>query len=62
MDLPDSNSIAGLASLVTSLLMVPAIKSLNKIAGKHGEKLEEHDSRIGELELVKRKARKRRRW
>ena len=53
MDLPDSNGLAGLAALVNSLLMAPAVMSLRKLARRHDEKIEEHDERLENLEDAK---------
>lgn len=59
MDLPESNTIAGVASLVTSLLMAPAVKALHRIARQHGERLDDHDERIEDLESPKPRRRRR---
>lgn len=50
MDASTANGIAGIASLVTSLLMAPTILALRRIATRHDEKLDSHDERISKLE------------
>lgn len=51
---PDvANGLAGLASLVTSLLLVPTLISLRKIASKHEERLDGHDRDISALKATK---------
>lgn len=62
MDLPDSGHVTGLAQLISSLMIAPAVMALRKIVKRHEDTLENHDERISDLELLKRKARKRRRW
>lgn len=50
MDPEIANGMAGIASLVTSLLMVPTILSLRKIATRHDNQIDEHGKRITALE------------
>lgn len=53
MDLNVVNGIAGIAALVNSLLMVPSVMALRRIANSH-------ESRITKLETVKVKRKRRR--
>ena len=42
--------IAGLAALVNSLVLVPSVMALRKIAKAHEDRHESHDQRITALE------------
>lgn len=52
MDAETANGLAGIASLVTSVLLVPTILSLRKIASKHEERIDGHDRDIAELKTT----------
>lgn len=53
MDAETANGLAGIASLVTSVLLVPTILSLKKLASKHDTQLDEHGARLAKLERTK---------
>ncbi len=50
-----ANDLAGIASLVTSVLLVPTIMSLRKIASSHETRLNGHDAEIKALRLKRKR-------
>lgn len=50
MDLSDLNSLAGVAALINSMVMVPSVMALRKIADRHDDKLDRHGRKLEELD------------